>query len=161
VIIASTAVLRAGYRMNVTASPGGHLSFLQSAYFAVETVTTVGYGDYSFRGQPAWLMASATGLMLAGALFVAVFFAMVTNVIVSRRISESLGRQRITGLTGHVIVVGVPVIIADATLPPTLESARLASASAVAVLTSDDLANLETGLAVRDQRAMSRCSSPG
>src|SRR5208282_5305740 len=40
---------------------------------------------------------------------------------------------------------------ADATLPQVLESVRLASASAVAVLTSDDLANLETGLAVRDQ----------
>src|SRR6185437_5713930 len=35
--------------------------------------------------------------------------------------------------------------------PETLESARLAAASAVAVMTSDDLANLETGLAVRDQ----------
>jgi Trk K+ transport system NAD-binding subunit len=47
--------------------------------------------------------------------------------------------------------LGVPVVIADATLPQTLESVSLASASAVAVLTSDDLANLETGLAVRDQ----------
>ena len=45
----------------------------------------------------------------------------------------------------------MPVVIADATLPETLESVSLASASAVAVLTSDDLANLETGLAVRDQ----------
>jgi Trk K+ transport system NAD-binding subunit len=46
---------------------------------------------------------------------------------------------------------GVPVMVADATLPETLEDARLAEAAAVAVLTSDDLANLETGLAVRDQ----------
>src|SRR5271154_3993945 len=42
-------------------------------------------------------------------------------------------------------------MIADATLPEVLASARLSAASAVAVLTSDDLANLETGLAVRDQ----------
>ncbi len=47
--------------------------------------------------------------------------------------------------------LGVPVVIADATLPETLQSVGLASASAVAVLTSDDLANLETGLVVRDQ----------
>jgi Trk K+ transport system NAD-binding subunit len=47
--------------------------------------------------------------------------------------------------------LGVPVILADATLPEVLTSAQLADASAVAVLTSDDLANLETGLAVRDQ----------
>jgi Trk K+ transport system NAD-binding subunit len=45
----------------------------------------------------------------------------------------------------------VPVIIADATLPQTLEAASLPNAAAVAVVTSDDLANLETGLAVRDQ----------
>ena len=134
-------------------------------------------------------MASAIGLMLAGAVFVAVFFALLTNIIVGRRIEESLGRQRITGLSGHILVIGlgsvglqvvlqlaeagrdivvvekdehnrrlgqvralgVPVVIADATLPQVLESVRLASASAVAVLTSDDLANLETGLAVRDQ----------
>jgi Trk K+ transport system NAD-binding subunit len=194
VVIASTVVLRLAYQ------PGGgsHLSVLSAAYFTVETVTTVGYGDYSFRGQPTWLVAGATGLMLAGALFVAIFFAMVTNVLVSRRISESLGRQRITGLRGHVIVVGlgsvgmqvlrllaaagndivvvdkdernrhlaqaramgVPVVIADATLPQTLESVSLASASAVAVLTSDDLANVETGLAVHGQLGERRDATP-
>ena len=52
---------------------------------------------------------------------------------------------------GPVRALGVPVIIADATLPQTLEAASLANAAAVAVVTSDDLANLETGLAVRDQ----------
>jgi Trk K+ transport system NAD-binding subunit len=185
VVIVSTSVLRLAFHL----AGGRHISVLDAAYFTVETVTTVGYGDFSFRGQPAWLMAGAICLMLAGALFVAVFFAMVTNTLVSRRIEESLGRQRITGLSGHVLVVGlgavgmqvvrllaaagsdivvvekdernrhlgqaralgVPVVIADATLPQTLESVSLASASAVAVLTSDDLANLETGLAVRDQ----------
>jgi Trk K+ transport system NAD-binding subunit len=162
---------------------------LDAAYFTVETVTTVGYGDFTFRHQDPWLMAGAIGLMLLGALFVAVFFALLTNTLVSRRIEESLGRRRITGLSGHVLVIGlgsvglevvrrlvadgadvvvveksegnrhlgqiralgVPVVIADATQPQTLESVSLASASAVAVLTSDDLANLETGLAVRDQ----------
>lgn len=131
----------------------------------------------------------AVCLMLTGALFVAVFFALATNVLVSRRIKESLGRQKITALRGHVLVIGlgtvglrvvqelhaagsdvvvieknehnrhlgqvralgVPTLIADATQPEVLRSARLATASAVAVLTSDDLANLESGLAVRDQ----------
>ncbi len=185
VLIAATVVLRLAYQVTNTQ----HLSVLEALYFTVETITTVGYGDYSFRGQPPWLMACAVCLMLAGALFVAVFFALLTNVLVSRRIEESLGRQRITGLTGHVLVIGlgavgmrvvqqliaagrdivvveksehnrhlgqlralgVPAVIADATLPETLESVRLAHASAVAVVTSDDLANLETGLAVRDQ----------
>lgn len=185
VLIASTTILHLTYRV-----PGhGTISVLDAAYFTVETVTTVGYGDFSFRGEPPGLVVGAICLMLLGALFVAVFFAMLTNMIVSRRLEESLGRQRITGLSGHVIVIGlgtvgtrviqrlvtagrdvvavdkdehnrrlgpvralgVPVIIADATLPQTLEAASLPHAAAVAVVTSDDLANLETGLAVRDQ----------
>ena len=185
VLVASTVILRLAYRM-----PGGaRIPLLDAAYFTVETVTTVGYGDFSFRHQSPWLIAGGICLMLLGAMFVAVFFALVTNMLISRRIEESLGRRRITGLSGHVLVIGlgsvgiqvagrlaaagsdvvvvekhdsnrhlgqaralgVPVVIADATLPETLESVSLASASAVAVLTSDDLANLETGLAVRDQ----------
>jgi Trk K+ transport system NAD-binding subunit len=189
VLIAATLTLHGAFVLDTPSGQSRHISLLSSAYFAVETVTTVGYGDFSFRGQDPWLMAGAIGLMLLGATFVAVFFAMLTNMIVSRRIEESLGRQRITGLSGHVIVIGlgtvgtrviqrlvdagrdvvavdknegnrrlgqlralrVPVIIADATLPQTLEAASLANAAAVAVVTSDDLANLETGLAVRDQ----------
>jgi Trk K+ transport system NAD-binding subunit len=186
VLVVATLVLHFTYRL---AGPGRRMSPLDAVYFTVETVTTVGYGDYTFRGEPAWLVVFAIGLMLSGALFVAVFFALVTNVLVSRRIEESFGRQKITGLHGHVLVVGlgtvglrvvrqlhaagrevvvvemsernrhlgqvraigVPVVIADATLPEVLSSVRLAAASAIAVLTSDDLANLETGLAVRDQ----------
>jgi Trk K+ transport system NAD-binding subunit len=186
VLVTATLVLHFTYRL---AGPGHRISLLESVYFTVETVTTVGYGDYTFRGEPAWLIVFAIGLMITGALFVAVFFALVTNMLVSRRLEESLGLQKIVALRGHVLVIGlgtiglrvvrklhdagrevaviekdehnrhisqvralgVPVMIADATLPEVLASARLAAASAVAVLTSDDLANLETGLAVRDQ----------
>ena len=186
VLVTATLVLHFTYRLR---RPGHQISLLESAYFTIETVTTVGYGDYTFRGEPAWLIVFAIGLMITGALFVAVFFALVTNMLVSRRIEESLGRQKIVALRGHVLVIGlgtiglrvvrklqdagrqvaviekdehnrhlsqvrangVPVMIADATLPEVLADARLAAASAVAVLTSDDLANLETGLAVRDQ----------
>jgi Trk K+ transport system NAD-binding subunit len=186
VLVTATLVLHFTYRL---AGPGHQISLLESVYFTVETVTTVGYGDYTFRGEPAWLIIFAIGLMITGALFVAVFFALLTNVLVSRRIEESLGLQKIVALRGHVLVIGlgtiglrvvrklhdlgrevaviekdehnrhlsqvraldVPVMISDATLPEVLASARLAAASAVAVLTSDDLANLETGLAVRDQ----------
>ena len=186
VLVTATLVLRFTYRY---AGPGHRISLLDAVYFTVETVTTVGYGDYSFRGEPAWLVLFAIMLMMTGALFVAVFFALVTNMLVSRRIEESLGLQKITALRGHALVIGlgtvglrvarqlhdagrevvvieknernrylgqlralgINVMIADATLPEVLGSARLAAASAVAVLTSDDLANLETGLAVRDQ----------
>ena len=186
VLVTATLVLRFTYQY---AGPGHRISLVDAVYFTVETVTTVGYGDFSFRDEPDWLVVFAVVLMMAGALFVAVFFALVTNMLVSRRIEESLGLQKITALRDHVLVIGlgtvglrvarqlhdagrdvvviekdernrhlgqlralgVPVMIADATLPEVLASARLAAASAVAVMTSDDLANLETGLAVRDQ----------
>jgi len=181
----STTVLRMAYRD----TDGGGMTVVDALYFNVETVTTIGYGDFSFHDQPGWLRVFAIGLMIVGTMFVAIFFAMLTNLLVSRRIEEVLGRGRMTGLSGHVVVVGlgsvgarvaerlvaeharvvvvdedqdnrylaqmralgVPVLIADATQPQTLRSVSLAGARAVAVLTSDDLVNLETGLAVRDQ----------
>jgi Trk K+ transport system NAD-binding subunit len=185
VLILSATVLRLAYHL-----PGAsRFPVLDAIYFSVETITTVGYGDFTFRQQDPWLMGGAIILMLLGALFVAVFFSLLTNVLVSRRIEESLGRRRITGRAGHVLVIGlgaiglrvverlladgadvvvveksehnrhlqqaralgVPVVIADATQPEVLESVSLSTAAAVAVMTSDDLANLETGLAVRDQ----------
>ncbi|MDQ8046083.1 MAG: NAD-binding protein [Solirubrobacteraceae bacterium] len=47
-------------------------------------------------------------------------------------------------------LLGVRVIIGDATLARTLEAANINTASAVAVVTSDDMTNIETGLAIRD-----------
>ena len=44
----------------------------------------------------------------------------------------------------------VPVIFGDATLRQTLESARVDVARAVAVLTQDDMVNIETGIVLRE-----------
>jgi Trk K+ transport system NAD-binding subunit len=44
----------------------------------------------------------------------------------------------------------VPVIFGDATLRQTLESARVDRARAVAVLTQDDMVNIETGIVLRE-----------
>ncbi|OBA78787.1 potassium transporter TrkA [Mycobacterium sp. 1164966.3] len=44
----------------------------------------------------------------------------------------------------------VPVIFGDATLRQTLESARVDTARAVAVLTQDDMVNIETGIVLRE-----------
>jgi Trk K+ transport system NAD-binding subunit len=44
----------------------------------------------------------------------------------------------------------VPVIFGDATLRQTLESARIDEAIAVAVLTQDDMVNIETGIVLRE-----------
>jgi Trk K+ transport system NAD-binding subunit len=168
---------------------GRRMSVVDAVYFTVETIGTVGYGDFSFRQQPVWLRLWAVCLMIVGATLAATFFALLTNLLISRTIEDSLGRRKVTGLHDHVVVVGlgsvglevvdrllgqgidvvvvesdggnrflaqvrarqVAVVVADATLPETLAEVRLRDARAVAVLTSDDLVNIETGLAVRDQ----------
>jgi Trk K+ transport system NAD-binding subunit len=182
-LLVSALVLHFGYHR-----PGG-LPLLDAVYFTVETVATVGFGDFSFSGQPTWVEAFGIFLIVAGTTLVTTLFALLTNALVSRRIAQSLGRERIPGMRGHIVLVGlgavgmqvlegllakgqevvvvertegnpylgearslgVPLVIGDATLARTLESVNLHSAAAVAILTSDDLTNIETGLAVRDR----------
>ena len=183
-ITISVAILTIGYRE----ANGARMSLLDALYFTIETIGTVGFGDFYFRDQRPWLRVWAIGLMLVGATMATVFFALLTNVLISRTIAGSLGRRKVTGLADHVIVIGLgsigiavveglrdagvdvvvietdeenrflaslaqretPVIVADATLPETFDMVRLEHARAVAVMTSDDLVNIETGLAVRD-----------
>jgi Trk K+ transport system NAD-binding subunit len=159
---------------------------LNATYFTIETLTTVGYGDFSFGSESAFLRIWAIILMILGATLVTVVYALLTNLLVSRRIEHSLGRQQASRMSGHVILIGlgsvglrvlelllaageqvvvldrdennryisaarslnVPIVIGDATTPGTLAAINLGSARAVAVLTSSDLANIETGLAV-------------
>ena len=167
---------------------GGHLSWDQAFYFAIETTATVGYGDYSFAAQTTGVRIFGVTLIVLGVLLESTVFALLTNVLVSRNLEATLGRQQATGQVDHVIVIGlgsvgvrvlegllaqgrdvvvlerdennrylaqarglgVPVLIADATLPQTLRSVNVHAASAIAVLTSSDLTNIEAGLAVRN-----------
>ncbi len=183
-LVVSTVVLRVGY---VTAG-GGHLSIENAVYFTVETVATVGFGDFSFANQSQGLEAFGVLLIVLGTTLVTTLFALLTNALVRRRIEQSLGQGKIHGMVGHVILVGlgavglrvleglralgrdvvvieydernryvqharslgVPIVHGDASLDQTLNTVNIAEAGAVAILTSDDLVNLETGLAVRD-----------
>ena len=163
------------------------MSLLDALYFTAETIATVGFGDFYFRDQSGLLRLWAVLLILMGAALVAIATALLTNALVTRRLEQSLGRQRLTGLKDHIVVVGlgrvgsavaidlrragyevaiidggegqrfipqmreagIPVLIGDATLPETQEAAGIHRAAGVAVLTSDDLVNIETGLSVR------------
>ena len=181
----SVVVLRLGY----VKADGSHMTVLDALYFTVETIATVGYGDFSFAQQAPWLRAFAIALMFCGVVLAAVLFALLTELLVSTRLARSFGHRRAATTKGHVIVVGlgtfglrvvhdlladgnrvvvverdpdnphlgqvrargVPVVIGDATDAAVLADVNLGAAVAVAVLTSDDLVNIETGLAVRDQ----------
>ena len=185
-IVLSTVILRFTYR--VPGTHGGHLGFLTAAYFTVETVATVGYGDYTYADQGAAMQVYAIALIATGVALVSTAFALFTNILVSRRIERSLGRRQVPGMVDHVVVIGlgavgiavvhgliaegqrvvvierddnnrflsqaralgVPVVIADATQLQTHRMVNLNDAAAVAVLTSADLTNIETGLAIRE-----------
>jgi hypothetical protein len=53
----STVVLRIAYRVQ---GEHGHLGPLSAAYFTIETVATVGYGDYSFASQDPLMRSSGS-----------------------------------------------------------------------------------------------------
>jgi Trk K+ transport system NAD-binding subunit len=101
--LVSVAVLVLGYEE----PDGTRMSVVDAIYFTAETIGTIGYGDFSFREQPDWLRGYAVLLMALGAVLAALAYALLTNMLVSRRIEESLGHGDVRGLDGHVIVVGL------------------------------------------------------
>jgi Trk K+ transport system NAD-binding subunit len=184
-LVAATIVMHLAYRLP---RGQGHLGLLNSAYFTMETVATVGYGDYSFMAQSPAMRVFGIFLIALGVTLVSATFALLTNILVSRRIERSLGRREVPGMVDHVVVIGlgsvgisvarglvaqgqrvvvierdannrylaqarsigVPVVIADATQVHTHRMVNLHDAIAVAVLTSADLTNIESGLAIRE-----------
>jgi Trk K+ transport system NAD-binding subunit len=175
-----------------------HMGVIDATYFTVETLTTVGFGDFYFAHQHAWLRLWAILLMILGATLVTILYARLTDLLITRRMAASAGRRKATGMHGHVILIGlgsvglrvlealraehrdvlvlerdennrylaaardlgIPVIIGDSTLHQNLQAANLQAADAVAVLTSNDLANIETGLAVDDLLGERRADVP-
>jgi Trk K+ transport system NAD-binding subunit len=103
VVVVAVFVLRVSYRE----PDGSRMTVWDALYFTVETVTTVGYGDFSFRNQPTLLRLFAIGLMVVGAALAATCLALLTNALVNVRIEEALGRRRLCQLADHVVVVGL------------------------------------------------------
>src|SRR4051794_26761749 len=99
----STVVLRHGY-----SAPG--MSYVDGLYFSIETVATVGFGDFSFAGQPTWLRLYAVFLMIAGVTATAVMFAYLTDLLVSRRAEGFSGRRLAHRMSGHVVLVGLGTV---------------------------------------------------
>jgi Trk K+ transport system NAD-binding subunit len=180
----SVLLLMAGY----AGVAGRSMGLIDSVYFTTETLTTTGFGDFSFAAQSPWLRVWSIFLMISGATLLTITYALLTDVLVSRRIARSFGKKHLTDLRDHVIVVGlglvglrvvealvalgqsvivleadennrhlgqadamsVPVVIGDSTVTSNLEAVNLSSARGVAIVTSNDMANIETGLAIHE-----------
>ena len=85
----------------------GRIGILGAAYFTIETVATVGYGDFSFAHQGPAMLLFGMALIVMSVILVSAAFALFTNILVTGRIERSLGRREVTGMAGHVVVVGL------------------------------------------------------
>ena len=86
---------------------GTRMNPLDAIYFTAETLATVGFGDFYFRDQTPMLRLWAVFLILVGAILVTLSTALLTNALVSRRLAQSLGKQRMVRMRGHIVVVGL------------------------------------------------------
>lgn len=164
------------------------MDWIDALSFATETLTTVGYGAFNFGDQSTWLRLWGVVMMLSGIATNAILVAFIADVLLSRRLSQSASRQRVSHLRNHMVVVGlgsfgvrvagmlreagqdvvviernedsrylsaaaelgITVIFGDATLRTTLAAARVEHARAMAVLTEDDMVNIETGIVLQE-----------
>ena len=176
-VVGSTSVVHYAYQ-------NPRMSWIDALYFVSETVSTVGYGDFSFAQQSTSLRLFSVGLMFSGAIVTAIVVAFLADLLLSRRFGQGAGLRRARHMRDHIVVVGlgsvgirvvsdlaaagydvlvieqdennrflataaeldVPVIFGDPTMRQTLESARVERARGVAVVTSDDMRNIETGI---------------
>jgi Trk K+ transport system NAD-binding subunit len=98
--LASTAVVRFTYQ-------NPRMSWIDALYFASETITTVGYGDFSFAQQSIFLRLFAVGLMFGGVTVTAILVAFLADLLLSRRFVQAAGLRRARRMRNHVVVVGL------------------------------------------------------
>jgi Trk K+ transport system NAD-binding subunit len=98
--LGSTAVVRFAYEKP-------RMSWLDALYFASETITTVGYGDFSFGLQSRFLRLFGVALMFGGAIVTAILVAFIADLLLSRRFVHTAGLRRARHMRDHIVVIGM------------------------------------------------------
>ena len=98
--LGSAAVVRFAY-----VNP--RMSWLDAVYFASETITTVGYGDFSFGLQSRFMRVFGVALMFGGAIVTAILVAFIADLLLSRRFVHTAGLRRARHMRDHIVVVGM------------------------------------------------------
>jgi Trk K+ transport system NAD-binding subunit len=99
-VLGATTVVRFAYERP-------RMSWLDALYFASETISTVGYGDFNFAQQSGFLRAFAVGLMFGGAIVTAILVAFIADLLLSRRFVHTAGRRRSRRMRDHIVVIGL------------------------------------------------------
>ena len=100
VMLGATATVRFTYL-------NPRMSWLDALYFTSETITSVGFGDFSFAAQSSTLRMFAIGLMFGGVMITAILVAIVADLLLSRRFVHTAGVRRARHMREHVVVVGL------------------------------------------------------
>jgi len=102
-MIGSTLVLRLSHQHP-------RMGWIDALYFTIETLTTTGYGDFSFVHQPTWLRLFAAMMMFGGVTTIALLVASIADVLLSRRFVLTATHPRIGHLRNHIVVVGLSAL---------------------------------------------------
>jgi Trk K+ transport system NAD-binding subunit len=98
--VGSTIVVHNGYQ-------NPRMTWLDALYFTSETISTVGFGDFSFAQQSTVLRLFAVGLMFGGVIVTAILVAFLADLLLSRRFVTTAGLRRARRMRGHVVVIGL------------------------------------------------------
>ncbi|MEM6996317.1 MAG: NAD-binding protein [Myxococcota bacterium] len=82
------------------------LSLLDAVYFAVTTVTTVGYGDITLKDAPAPAKLFGIAIMVAGPAAMAAGFGILTDALLRHRLAFLKGTKR-QPMKDHIVLCGV------------------------------------------------------
>ena len=98
--LGATALFRFAYQ-------NPRMTWIDALYFASETISTVGFGDFNFAQQSPWLRLFAVGLMFGGVIVTAVLVAFLADLMLSRRFVKMAGLRRARHMRDHVVVIGL------------------------------------------------------
>jgi len=91
--------------------PGPRLSLFESAYWAVVTLSTVGYGDISAQSGPGKIITIF--LIVVGLSIYVSVFGMVGSILVERGLKGAKGLKKCK-YEGHVVVLGMNDVVEEA-----------------------------------------------
>jgi Trk K+ transport system NAD-binding subunit len=148
-----------------------NLSLIDSLYFIVTTVTTVGYGDITPKDSGWFAKLYGCLVMLLGSATMALLTSLVTDYFVAARFRTALYGHEPPRLGRQVVAVDLglhdellggvrehhAVVRGDARRDEVLTEARISTASALIVATGDDAVNLGVALAARKRASSLRC----